>query len=124
MHKDDVTAALRELADLLEITDANPFEVMAYRNGAAALADWFGDLEECVAKGTLTEIPSVGKGLSQVISELVRSGTSSELARVRGLVPAGLPTLLRIRGLGPKRVRALWRELDVASPDDLRRAAD
>ncbi len=70
------------------------------------------------------KMPSVGKGLSQVISNLVRSGSSAELDRVRGLVPPELPPLLRVRGLGPKRVRALWKELGIESPDDLRRAAD
>jgi uncharacterized protein YecE (DUF72 family) len=46
------------------------------------------------------------------------------MVRVRGLLPPGLPELLRVRGLGPKRVRTLWRELNIESPADLRRAAD
>jgi DNA polymerase (family 10) len=123
MQKDEVVSVLREMADLLEITQANPFEVMAYRNGAQSLEDWFGDLDEAAAGATLTDIPAVGKGLARVISDLVRSGSSDELARVRGLVPPGLPALLRVRGLGPKRVGALWRELGVEGTDDLRRAA-
>jgi DNA polymerase/3'-5' exonuclease PolX len=73
MQKDEVIAVLREMADLLEITDANPFEIMAHRNAAQSLEDWFGDLEEAVADATLTQIPRVGKGLSRVISDLVRS---------------------------------------------------
>jgi uncharacterized protein YecE (DUF72 family) len=123
MQKVDVIAVLREMADLLEITEAKVFEVMAFRNGAQALEDWYGDLDEAVSEEKLTEIPRVGKGLSRVISDLVRSGSSEELVRVRGLVPQELPTLLRVRGLGPKRVRALWRQLGIESPDDLRRAA-
>lgn len=124
MEKADVVAVLREMGDLLEITDAGTFEVMAYRNGAQALEDWFGDLHQAVAEQSLRDIPSVGKGLSQIISDLVRSGSSAELDRVRGLVPQELPALLRVRGLGPKRVRALWRELGIEGPADLRRAAD
>ncbi len=124
MRRDDVIATLREMADLLEITEANSFEVMAYRNGAQGLDDWSGDLDRAVAESKLTEIPSIGKGLSQVITDLVQTGASDELTRVRSSVPESLPLLLRVRGLGPKRVRALWQELGVESPDDLRRAAD
>ena len=124
MHKDDVIAILREMADLLEITEANSFEVMAYRNGAQGLEEWNGDLHQAVDKSTLTDIPSIGKGLSQVITDLIQTSSSDELVRIRGSVPETLPMLLRVRGLGPKRVRALWQELGVESPDDLRRAAD
>ena len=124
MQKDDVIAVLREMADLLEITDANSFEVRAQRNAAQGLEEWSGNLDETAAAGTLTDIPSVGKGLSAVISDLVLSGSSSDLNRVRSLVPPELPVLLRVSGLGPKRVRALWRELQVESPDDLKRAAE
>jgi uncharacterized protein YecE (DUF72 family) len=125
MQKAEVIAVLREMADLLEITEASPFEVMAYRNGAQSLEDWYGDLHDATATSTLTEIPAIGKGLSRVISDLVRSGSgsSAELDRVRSLVPPELPALLRVRGLGPKRVRALWRELGIESPEELRRAA-
>ena len=123
MQKDQIVAVLREMADLLEITEANSFEVMAYRNGAQALDDWDGDLGIAVSKSTLNEIPSVGKGLSEVISELVTSGTSTELTRIRGLVPTELPRLLSVRGLGPKRVRVLWQQLGVEGPNDLKQAA-
>ncbi len=124
MQKDEVISVLREMADLLEITDANKFEIMALRNGAQGLEDWLGDLAKATSDATLTEIPSVGKGISQVVADLVNSGTSEELNRVRGLVPEQLPLLLRFRGLGPKRVRALWQELNIESTDDLKRAAD
>lgn len=123
MQKDEVVARLRETADLLEITEASAFEVMAYRNGGQALEDWYGDLDEAVAQSSLTEIPAIGKGLSQVISDLVRADTSEPLDRVRALVPPDLPRLLRVRGLGPKRVRTLWKELGIESPADLRQAA-
>jgi uncharacterized protein YecE (DUF72 family) len=121
--KEDVVRTLREMGDLLEITDANAFEVMAFRNGAQSLDDWYGDLEETVAAEKLTEIPAIGKGLSKIIADLVRTGSSDELVRVRSLVPPELPRLLRVRGLGPKRVRTLWRELGVENPSDLRREA-
>jgi len=123
MQKDEVAGVLREMADLLEITDANKFEYLAFRNAAAGLEDWAGDLKSAVATSSVTEIPSVGKGIASVISELVETGRSDERDRIRGLVPEALPRLLRFRGLGPKRVRTLWKDLGVESPDDLECAA-
>ncbi|MGI9519994.1 MAG: DUF72 domain-containing protein [Pirellulaceae bacterium] len=124
MQKDEVVSALREMADLLEITDANTFEVRAFRNASQGLEDWDGDLQQAASDAKLNEIPSIGKGIAQVITELVETGDASELQRVRGLVPDELPILLRFRGLGPKRVRALWQELGVESPADLQQAAE
>ena len=119
MEKDNVIKALREIADLLEITEASRFEYMAFRNAAAGIDDWSGDLAAIVAEGQTTELPNVGKGIAKVINELVTDDQSTELDRVRALVPDQLPLLLRFRGLGPKRVRTLWQELNIESPSDL-----
>ena len=124
MLKSDVVSILREMADLLEITEANTFEVMAHRNAAQALEDWQGDLAEAISDSTLTQIQSIGDGIAGTISDLVSTGDSPDLNRVRSLVPADLPKLLKLRGLGPKRVRALWKELSIEGPDDLKKAAE
>ena len=87
MQKDDVVVRLREMADLLEITDANTFEVLAHRNAAQSLEEWNGDLAETVGQATLTDIPAIGKGLARVISDLVSSDSSDELAQVRQFAP-------------------------------------
>ena len=123
MNRDEVTRALKEIGDLLEIGEAGTFEVMAYRNGARALEAWEGDFAAAVRDGSLTEISGIGKGLSQVITELVVDGRSAEQERVRGLFPAGLPDLLTLPGLGPKKVRALWKALQVESLAELEAAS-
>ena len=124
MNKDEVVATLREIADLLEITNADQFEFAAYRKAADALTEWSGNLASAVAEQKLVDIPAVGKKTAKVIGDLVQTETSPELERVRGLVPKELPKLLRFRGLGPKRVRTLWKELEIESPDDLEQAID
>ena len=122
MEKDEVVSALREMADLLEITGANKFEYLAIRSGAQGLEDWSGDLKQTAADNQLTEIPSVGKGIAATIAALVQHGQSSEYDRVRNLVPPELPKLLKFRGLGPKRIKMLWQDLGVESPDQLEKA--
>ena len=124
MHKEDIVKSLKELADLLEIIEASRFEYMAFRNSAAAVDDWDGDLESAINENTVTEIPAIGKTSAKVITELFKTNESADLQAVRVQVPEQLPMLLRYRGLGPKRVRTLWKELNIESPDDLQKAID
>ena len=123
MDKAAIVRALVEMADILEIVEANPFQIMAYRNGAQTLEEYDGDLEAAVRERTLTDLPGIGKGLSAIISDLLTAGTNPERDRVLGMVPAGLPELLRVPRLGPKRVRRLHDELGVDNLDALEAAA-
>lgn len=123
MDKKAIIRALSEMADILEIVEANPFQIMAYRNGAQTLEEYDDDLEAAVRERTLTDLPGIGKGLSAVISDLLSTGSSTERDRVRGLVPEGLPELLRVPRLGPRRVRRLHAELGIDSLETLEAAA-
>jgi DNA polymerase (family 10) len=122
MDKQDVAAALEEMADLLEIRGENPFKVRSFRNGARAIEGLADDLEARVAAGTLTELTGIGKTLASTITELVRTGRLAELEALRRESPPGLLELLAIPGVGPKKAKALHEELGVASIDDLERA--
>lgn len=124
MKTSEIVRTLREAADLLEVADANTFEVAAWRKAADSLDQWTGDLAKSVAEGRTTSIPSVGKSIATVIDELVKNGSSAEVERIHKLVPEGLPELLKIRGLGPKRVRKLWQELRVEDLLQLKTAAE
>jgi len=123
MEKSEIVRALEEMAEILELTDANPFQIMAYRNGAQNLEEFDGDLLEAVQQKTLTEIPGIGKGLSAMISDLVLRGRSDECERLRSLLPGKLRDLLRVPRLGPKRIRRLHEELGVDSVEALEAAA-
>ena len=90
-----VARALRELGMLLEVQGENPFKVRAYENGARALEELPGDLDEVVAAGTLTELPGIGKALAGKIEELARTGRLALLDRVRSELPAGIGEMLR-----------------------------
>ena len=114
-----VAGALRELGLLLEVQGENPFKVRAYENGARALEELPGDLDEVIAAGTLTELPGIGKALAGKIEELARTGRLELLDRVRGQLPAGIGELLRIPDLGPKKIAALHAALGIAGVDEL-----
>ncbi len=112
-------AALEELALLAELAGENPFKVRAYANAARAIGRGPDDLEALAARGELTSLPGIGKGIATIVAEVISGGEPAQLAALRAGLPAGLPELVALPGLGPKRARALWRDLGIASLGEL-----
>lgn len=123
MSKDEVVRVLERIAILLELDDANPFEVMAFRNGAGHLDDWDGDLEQAVAEGTLTNVFGIGKGIAAVVSELISSGRSERYETLLGNHPESLLDLFRVPGLGLSKIKTLYEKLGIDSLESLEQAA-
>ena len=114
-----------DIADLLEIEDANPFRVRAYRNAARLIEGLGVSLSEMLAKGEdPDELPGIGKDLAGKIAEIVRTGTCQAHTELRQRLPPTITTLLRVPGLGPRRVQTLYRNLDISSAEQLRQAAE
>ena len=111
-----------EIADVLDLTGANPFRVNAHRKVARALEDASEDLVALARTDAarLRGIAGIGEGSAAKIEEWARSGKVAEHEELLASVPAGLPGLLRVPGLGPKRVRTLWKEAGIDSVDALR----
>ncbi len=119
-----VAAVFDEMADLLEIADANPFRVRAYRSAAETVRGLARELRELIAEGAdLARLPGIGKDLAGKIHEIDRTGTCAALDEVHRSVPAGLAELLKLPAMGPKRVKALWKDLGVTDLDELQAAA-
>ena len=124
VHNADITAIFEEIADLLEIQGANPFRIRAYRNAARILGDLPQEARMLAERGDdLTRLPGIGADLAGKISEIVTSGRCSLLERLRKELPPAITELLKIPGLGPKRVKALYHDLDVQTVEQLHRAA-
>jgi DNA polymerase (family X) len=123
VHNADIAAVFEEIADLLELGDENPFRIRAYRNAARVVGGLSLDLAARLAEGSeLPKLPGIGEDLSGKIHEIAATGTCKLLQKLRGRFPAGITELLRLPGIGPKRVRALH-EAKIDSLEDLRRAA-
>jgi DNA polymerase (family X) len=122
MENIEIVAVLEELADLLEIKGSNPFRIRAYRNAVRTIKGLTRGLSEMVEAGEdLTELPSVGKDMASHIVELVTTGELARLQEVAQEVPRSLVQLVKLDGVGPKKVKKLWEELDVITMDDLER---
>jgi DNA polymerase (family 10) len=125
MQNPDIARLFDEVADLLEIQDANPFRVRAYRNAARTIRDFPESIADFVRGGRdLTEIPGIGDDLAEKITTIVASGELPLRKQLAAKLPAGLLDLLRIPGLGPKRVKLLYSKLKIKSTADLAKALD
>ena len=123
IHNADIAAIFDEMADLLEIEGANPFRVRAYRNAARTVQGLGRDAATLVEEQfDLTRLPGIGKDLAAKIAEIVRTGRCAELSKLHKSTPVALSLLLKIPGLGPKRVSTLHKELGVNTPKQLQRA--
>ncbi|MBU6420559.1 MAG: DNA polymerase/3'-5' exonuclease PolX [Gammaproteobacteria bacterium] len=120
----EIAALFDRYADLLEIQDANPFRVRAYRNAARVVSGSPRSMAELLAEGRdLEELPGIGKDLAAKIATIVRTGALPQLEQLQQRVPRALSDLMGLPGLGPKRVKLLYRELNIRSIEDLQRAA-
>jgi DNA polymerase (family 10) len=124
IHNSDIEEILDTVANLLEIKGENPFRVRAYRNAARTIQGLSQSVAEMVRAGQdLSELPGVGKDLAGKIAEIVATGTLPLLAQLQSELPAGLTDLMKVPGLGPKRVAVLYQELGIATLDGLGQAA-
>src|SRR5947207_9928078 len=126
MQNPDIARLFDEVADLLEIQDANPFRVRAYRNAARTIRDFPEPLADVVRAGTkdLTDIAGIGDDLAEKITEIVTTAELPLRKQLASKLPAGLLDLLRIPGLGPKSVKLLYKKLKVKSAADLAKALE
>lgn len=123
-HNADIAVIFEEIADLLEIQGANPFRIRAYRNAARIVSELSQEVSRLLEKGEdLTELPGIGDDLAAKIKEIVDSGHCSLLDRLHTELPPAITELLKIPGLGPKRVKALYHDLEVQTVEQLYRAA-
>jgi DNA polymerase (family 10) len=124
VHNADIAAIFEEIADLLEIENANVFRIRAYRNAARTVAELDHDARQLVELGEdLEKLPGIGKDLAAKIAEIVQTGHCNALDKLRKSTPSGLADLLKVPGLGPKKVSALYHELDIHTTEQLMRAA-
>lgn len=120
---DQVEAILLEFAELLAIVSEDRFKPRAYEKAARAVGGYPDDLRDLDERGVLA-IPNVGRSIASKISEFLVTGTFPELESLRSEVPAGVRAMTAIPGFGPKKAMFVYRELGIASVDELVAAAD
>ncbi len=122
MDKQKVAAILDEIGTLLELQGESSFRCNAYHNGAQAIEQLEEDLATVVREGRLADVPRIGDTLREKITVLVTTGHLPYYEELRKKTPPGLLDMLRIQGMGPKRVKLLHDKLGIDSLDKLERA--
>jgi len=116
-NKKDIIRLLEEIALYLELKGENPFRISAYRKAAQALERDIRSLEEIE---DLTTVAGIGKGTNELIVEYIETGESQTLTDLKEDVPSGLIPLLKVPGLGGKRLSTLYKELNVVDAESLK----
>jgi DNA polymerase (family 10) len=110
---------LREVALLLELKGENPFKVRAYSNAARSIETLDEEIMGMIHEGRVRDIEGVGETLAQQITELVETGSLQLLEELKRTIPPGHLEMLKIPGLGPKKIKVLSDTLHVQTIGEL-----
>jgi len=124
MTKSEIAAVLEEVAALLELKGENPFKIRAYTNAARSLETFGGNISSLQDEEALSKIPGIGKSIAEKIKELAATGSLKYLEELRTEFPAAILELFSISGLGAKKIKALYEQLQVSSIEQLRQACE
>ncbi|UCZ52201.1 DNA polymerase/3'-5' exonuclease PolX [Bacillus shivajii] len=121
MNKKDIIQTLERIAIYLEIKGENAFKISAYRKAAQALER---DERTIAEFDDPAKLQGIGKGTAAIINELVQEGASSTLTELEEELPEGLLPLLKLPGLGGKKIGKLYQELGVVDASTLKVACE
>ena len=121
----EIARIFRDVADLLELSKANPFRIRAYRNAARVVEEARPSiaLMAHVNPRELRELPSIGEDLARKIEQIVETGSLPLLRQLERRAPRGAVELMHVPGIGPRRAKTLSKRLGVRSLEGLSRAA-
>src|SRR5712692_3586542 len=123
MDKNQLASLLDEVATLLELKEgSNPFEVRAYQNAARSVSALDGDIEQLIREGKLKGVPGLGSTIIKRIEEVIDTGHMALYDELVATTPAIKLEMLRIQGVGPKKVNAIYDQLHVTSIAELEEA--
>ncbi len=125
MKNDTIAGQFELLADLLEIEGANPFRIRAYRSAARTISSASESLAQLASAGAdLTQFAGIGRDLARQIVEFVETERLQSLEELRAKVPPGVLDMLRIPGVGPKKVAVFFRTLGLRTREELKAACE
>jgi DNA polymerase (family 10) len=125
--REQIAEIFEKIALLLDLQDENPFKIRAYKTGAEVVESFPGDLLKIAASDDYKELSKtkgIGKALTDKLHELATTGKLEYYENLKAEFPATIFDLFRIQGLGPKRIKDLYKKLGIASIADLKTACD
>jgi DNA polymerase (family X) len=111
--------ALLEMAFALEFLDENPFRSKAYERAARSISEIATPIEELIDTGAISQIDGIGKAIAATLTAWVKHHDFSVLKDLQLRLPSGFDELIKVPGLGMKRLKVLCKELDISTLDEL-----
>lgn len=118
----EIAKIFYEIADILEMQGVN-WKPAAYRKAARSLESLSEELEDIYKAGKLKDIPGVGEAIAKKIAEYLETGKIKKYEELKKTVPKGITKLMGIQGLGPKKVKTLYKKLGIKNIEELEKAA-
>jgi len=123
LKNNEISKILYEISELLALAGENRFRILAYERAARTVENFAGDIEDIAAQGKLREIPGIGEGMAEKISEYLKDGRLKYLDELKKKFPEGLLEMMAVPGLGPRKAKIIFGKLKISNLKELRLAA-
>lgn len=123
MKNREVAQMFFDVADMLSIRGDTFHRILAYRKAAETIEALGRDINQVYEAGELTDLSGIGKTLAEKIEEMLTTGELDFYNRLSQEVPPTLVEMLKIEGVGPKRVKQIYDTLGITTMDELAAAA-
>jgi len=123
MNSQDIARIFKEIAEILAIKGENPFRIRAYEKAAQNIESLGDELFTLIKEDKLTSVPGIGKDLAEKIKEIAATGKLKAYEDLKKEIPSGVLDMLKIPGLGPKTVHAIYQKLKIDTIEKLKKAA-
>lgn len=118
MTNKEYANAFQTLAKLMELHEENSYRIKSYNNAYRIIRGVSDPIHE-MSLATVKQIKGIGDAIGQKIMELQQDGKMKMLEEYKSTTPPGIVQLLSIKGLGVKKIKLLWQELEIQSPGEL-----
>jgi DNA polymerase (family 10) len=118
MENKTIARTLRLLSQLMELHNENPFKIKSIANAALKV----DKLPFAVVGKTLEELEKIdglGKSISAKVHELIETGILSDLENIKANTPEGIIEMLGIKGIGPRKIAVIWKDLEIENIGEL-----
>ena len=120
----EIADMFETVADMLQIKGENIHRILSYRRASETIREVPRDLHAIADEGKLTDIQNVGKTIAEKITEMLETSELEFYNRLAKEVPPGVVAVLRINGVGPKKAKLFWKELNITNIELLKQAAE
>ncbi|ALI99629.1 helix-hairpin-helix domain-containing protein [Rufibacter tibetensis] len=123
MENKELIRMFRLTASLMELHDENPFKIRSFTSAVMVMERIESPIHQ-MSQAQLEKLDGIGKGMAGKIMEAIQTGSHADLNRLLETTPEGVVQMLNIKGIGPKKIKTIWKDLGVDTIGGLREACE